>query len=209
MLTPMPTSPETVAAYMKSLPDDRRKALEAVRKAIRANLDPKIKERIQYGMVGYAIPHSVYPNGYHCDPSQPLPFASIASQKNHMAVYLFCLYCDPAEVERFKTEWQATGKKLDMGASCVRFKKLDDVPLDVLGRAIKRMTAKKFIDAYEAGFGAKAAAAKKKTPKKPAAKKTSKKASTKATAPKKTAKKAANTATKKTTSKKPTAKGRA
>jgi hypothetical protein len=147
----MPTKPKTVEAFLDALPEDRRQAIEAIRKVVRKNIDKKFEEGIQYGMLGYYLPHSAYPAGYHCDPKQPLPFASIGSQKNHIGLYLFCIYCDPDEQERFKEEWLATGKRLDMGKSCVRVKKLDDLPLDVLGRAFKRMTASKFVKAYEAG----------------------------------------------------------
>lgn len=153
----------TVQEYLAALPEDRRKALEAVRKVIRANLDPQYQEGIQYGMIGYFVPHSVFPDGYHCDPKQPLPFASIASQKNHMAVYMFCLYNEPEEIARFESEWKQTGKKLDMGKACLRFKKIEDVALEVIGAAIKRMPAKKFIEIYvenrdETPTGRKAAA---------------------------------------------------
>jgi hypothetical protein len=142
--------PATVKDYLAALPDDRRKALQAVRDVIRRNLDPKYEEGIQYGMIGYYVPHKVYPDGYHCDPKQPLPFASIASQKNHMAIYMMCIYGSPAEEQHFRKAWAKSGKRLDMGKSCVRFKKLEDVPLDVLGAAIKRATSKRFIAAYEA-----------------------------------------------------------
>ena len=191
------SKPTTVKQYLDALPEDRRKALQAVRKVIKANLDSKYEEGIQYGMIGYYVPHSVFPDGYHCDPKQPLPFASIASQKNHMAVYLFCIYTEEGEAERFAEEWKATGKKLDMGKSCVRFKKLEDVPLDVLGKAIKRATAKKFIAAYLKTRDEAPAqrAARKKASKKKAAKKVAKK---------KASKKAAKKAAKRTTKKKAT-----
>jgi hypothetical protein len=189
----------TVREYLAGLPEDRRKAIQAIRKVVNANLDPKFQEGIQYGMIGWSVPHSVYPAGYHCDPKQPLPFASVASQKNHMAVYLFCIYGDPQETERFVKAWKATGKKLDMGKGCVRFKKLEDVPLDVLGDAIKRITAERFIAQYEANVakprsGARKTA-KKKTAKKAAKRVTKKQAS--GAAARKVAKKAAKRATRK------------
>lgn len=177
----MPTKPATVEDYLAALPDDRREALEAVRKVILKNLPKGYEEGIQYNMIGYFVPHSLYPDGYHCDPKQPLPFASIASQKNHMGLYLFCVYCDPQGKERFVKEWKATGKKLDMGASCVRFKKLEDVPLDILGAAIKRTPVKDFIAFYEANIPA--------SKRKPSAKKKTAKKTTKKTTKKKTAKK--------------------
>ena len=193
----MMSKPTTVAAYLKSLPADRREAIEAIRACVLKALPKGYEEGIQYGMIGYYVPHSVYPPGYHCDPKQPLPFASLASQKNHMAVYLGCVYCDPEGKERFVREWKATGKRLDMGASCVRFRKIEDVPLEVLGAAIKRVTVKKYIAFYEASFPA---AKRKATTKKVSKKKTSKKKIAK----KKVAKKKAST--KKVTKKKPVAK---
>jgi len=153
----------TVSEYLASL--------NAVRKVIVANLDPKFKEGIQYGMIGYFLPLSAYPAGYHCNPEQPLPFASMASLKGNMALYLFCNYTQPGEAERFAKEWKATGKRLDMGKSCVRFKKLEDVPLDVLGAAIKRMTAAEFVASYEAALSPSAGAKRKATSKKKVAKK--------------------------------------
>ncbi len=177
----MQSKAKTVKQYLKELPEDRREALEALRRVILANLDADYEEGMQYGMIGYYVPHSVYPSGYHCDPKQPLPFAGIASQKNHMAIYLFCIYCEPGGPEWFQEAWAkeaAKGKagRLDMGKSCVRFKKIEDVPLSVIGKTIKRMPAKKFIAIYESGFGASRAATtsesgtKKKTKKKTAKK---------------------------------------
>ena len=202
----MPEKPASPKAYLDSLPDDRRKALSAIRATIRKNLNPGFKEGIQYGMIGYFVPHSVYPAGYHCDPKQPLPFASIASQKNHIGIYLFCLYSSPGDMARFVEEWRATGKRLDMGKSCVRVKKLEDVPLDVLGRAIKRVTVKKFIASYEKArdetWSPKRAAKKKAAKKAASNKSVKKKATTKKAASKKvTKKKASATGVKKATKK--------
>lgn len=144
------TSPaKTVEEYLAGLPEDRRAAIQAVRKVILDNLDKDYQEGMQYGMIGYYVPHSVYPPGYHCDPKQPLPFASLGSQKNHMAVYLMCLYGDAEQEAWFREAWAKTGKKLDMGKSCVRFKKLEDVALEVIGEAIRRVPAAKYIEKYE------------------------------------------------------------
>ena len=145
----MPKKPTTVEAYLASLPDDRREALEAIREVINANIGPEFEEGIQYGMIGWYLPHAEYPLGYHCDPDQPLPFASLASQKKHIGIYLFCVYCDADGKERFVEEWKATGKRLDMGAGCVRVKDLESVPLKVVAKAIKRAKAAKFVEAYE------------------------------------------------------------
>ena len=166
----MADKPKTAAQYLRSLPADRRKAIEAVREAILDNLDAGFEEGIQYGMLGYFVPHSKYPAGYHCDPKQPLPFAALASQKNYMSLYLMCVYGDPKEEAAFKKAWAKSGKKLDMGKSCVRFKSLEDVPLDVVGATIRRVKAKDYIASYEktlAGTAAgKKAAAKKKASRK-------------------------------------------
>ncbi|MDA0947373.1 MAG: DUF1801 domain-containing protein [Planctomycetota bacterium] len=145
----MPTKPTTVEAYLASLPEDRREAIEAIREVINANIAPEFEEGIQYGMVGWYLPHERYPLGYHCDPKQPLPFVSVASQKGHIGIYLFCVYLDAAEKERFIEEWKAAGKKLDMGASCVRVKDLEGVALKAVGRVVKRIKPKAFIQAYE------------------------------------------------------------
>jgi hypothetical protein len=154
--TRMQSQAKTVADYLQSLPDDRRAAIETVRNTILANLDGDYEEGMQYGMIGYYVPHKVFPAGYHCDPRQPLPFAALASQKNHMSLYLMGVYCGCAEgaseetvdARWFRAEWAKTGKKLDMGKACVRFKKLDDVPLDVVGKAIKRIPAKAYLERY-------------------------------------------------------------
>ncbi|MED6334812.1 MAG: DUF1801 domain-containing protein [Planctomycetota bacterium] len=148
----MAKRPTTIEQYLAALPGDRRVAIEAIRKVIKKNLDKRFEEGMQYGMPAYFLPHSEYPDGYHCDPRQPLPFAAVGSQKNHLGLYLFCIYCDEQDKDRFAAEWVKSGKKLDMGKSCVRVKGIEDVPLDVLGRAIKRATAKKFVAAYEAAI---------------------------------------------------------
>ncbi|GAB5496819.1 MAG: hypothetical protein Phyf2KO_18990 [Phycisphaerales bacterium] len=199
----MAKKPTTVAEYLKGLPEDRRKALEAVRRVIRKNLPKGYAEGIQYGMIGYFVPHSVYPDGYHCDPSQPLPFASIASQKNHMAVYLMCVYGDEAHKAWFVKAWKATGKKLDMGKSCVRFKKIEDVPLEVLGEAVARVPVRDYKAHYESALTTTGKrATKKKVAKKTAKKAVSKKKVSRVSKKKTVTKKAS---TKKSTSKKKTA----
>jgi|LakMenEpi05Aug10_1017310.scaffolds.fasta_scaffold00472_2 hypothetical protein len=151
----MQSKAKTVAEYLKSLPEDRRQVLEAVRKVILANLDKDIRECMQYGMIGYAIPHSVYPPGYHCKPEEPLPFAGLASQKGHMSLYLMAVYMDPKAKQAFEAAWKQTGKKFDMGAACVRFKKLEDLPLEVIAKTVRSLRAKDYIAHYEATLGAK------------------------------------------------------
>jgi len=145
-----------IAEYLESLPPDRRAPIEAVRDVILANLDSGYEEGMQYGMIGYYIPHSVFPAGYHCDPRQPLPFAGIASQKQYISLYLAGVYCgcgehsseETPDARWLRAQWAATGKKLDMGKACIRFKKLEDVALGVLGEAIRRIPAKLYIERY-------------------------------------------------------------
>lgn len=146
----MQSKAATVAQYLASLPVDRRAAIEAVRKVILDNLDRGYAECMQYGMIGYCVPHSRFPAGYHCDPKQPLPFAGLASQKNHMSVYLMGVYSDGKDhvSNWFREAWRATGKKLDMGKCCIRFRKLDDMALDVLGEAIRRLPVDTYIEYY-------------------------------------------------------------
>ncbi|QOV91633.1 DUF1801 domain-containing protein [Humisphaera borealis] len=166
----MQSKATTVAQYLAELPEDRRAAITQVREVIRKNLDKDYEEGMQYGMIGYYVPHKLYPDGYHCDPKQPLPFAGLASQKNHMAVYLMCVYDCEGNATAFRDAWAKTGKKLDMGKSCIRFKNVEDLALDVLGDAIKRMPVKKWVAYYETAIKSRVAV---KRPKK-AAKKTGK-----------------------------------
>src|SRR5258708_7911136 len=144
---------KTVREYLAELPLERRAAIQAVREVILANLGEGYEEGMQYGMIGYFVPHSLYPPGYHCDPKLPLQLVGLASQKKHMAIYMMCLYGGGDYAKWFAAEWAKSGKKLDMGKSCIRFKKLDDLPLEVIGKAIARVPVKKFIASYEAALG--------------------------------------------------------
>ncbi len=146
----MQSKAKTVDEYVASLPEERREAIGALRAVILKNLPKGYEEGMQWGMPSYFVPLSAYPAGYHCQPDQPLPFVGLASQKNHIGFYGFCIYTDEALRNRFVEDWKKTGKKLDMGKSCVRFKKLEDVPLKVIGDAVKRVPMKKFIRQYEA-----------------------------------------------------------
>lgn len=150
----MQSQAKTVSAYLRELPEDRRAAITAVRDVILKNLQPGFEEGIQYGMIGYYVPHSVYPAGYHCDPKQPLPFTSLASQKNYMSLYLMACYGQPEEEQWLRDQFALAGKKLDMGKSCVRFKKLEDLPLSIVGEAIRRVTVTAYIATYEAALQA-------------------------------------------------------
>ena len=145
----MKSQAKTVKEYLAGLPEERRRTVAAVRDVIRKNLPEGYEEGMQYGMIGYYIPHSIFPEGYHCDPAQPLPYACLASQKNHMALYLMCVYGDQGTRAWFEKAYRATGKKLDMGQSCVRFKKLEDLPLEVIGQAVAKIPLDKYLARYK------------------------------------------------------------
>ena len=142
----MKSDATTVKEYLDSLPEDRRKAISAVRREIRKQLPKGYVEGMQFGMIGYYIPLRRYPDTYN---GQPLNFAALASQKNHMAVYLNNIYGDPKLQRWFEKEYRASGKKLDMGKSCVRFKRLDDVPVELIGEAVSKTSVDGFIAQYE------------------------------------------------------------
>ncbi|MFI4860782.1 MAG: DUF1801 domain-containing protein [Phycisphaerales bacterium JB063] len=191
----MQSKATTVAQYLKELPDDRRKAIAKLRSVIKKNLPKGFEEGMQYGMIGYYVPHKLYPNGYHCDPKQPLPFASIASQKNHMALYTMTVYSNPDIQAWFTKAWTAAGHKLDMGKSCIRFKKIEDVPLDVVGQLFTKVSVEQYIELYENAYlnrskPAPKTSGKKKTTKKAAKKTTAKKPSKKKVSKKTSRKKA-------------------
>lgn len=184
----MQSKAATVAQYLAELPDDRRKAIEAVRTVILRNLDKDYAEGMQYGMIGYYVPHSVFPDGYHCDPSQPLCFAGLASQKNAMSLYMMCIYGNEAHRKWFETAWKKTGKKLDAGKACIRFKKVEDLALDVIAEALRRVPAKKYVEHYLALLSSRGTKpASKKVTRKPATRKAASKKVTKKTVAKKKA----------------------
>ena len=140
----------TSEEYLEQLPADRKEAMKILRNTILENLPEGFSETISYGMIGYVVPHSVYPSGYHCDPKQPLPFVSIASQKNFIALYHMGIYADPELLEWFKSEYPKQSKtKLDMGKSCIRFKKPDSIPFKLIGELITKMSPGKWISVYE------------------------------------------------------------
>jgi Domain of unknown function (DU1801) len=149
----MASQATTVEGYLQSLPPERRAALSAVRLVILAHLPAGYEECISYGMIGYVVPHSLYPAGYHCNPKLPLPLANLGSQKNHMALHLCSVYGNPEAEKWFRKAWLASGKKLDMGKACVRFMKLEDVPLDVIGQVFARTPVKKYIATIEKALG--------------------------------------------------------
>lgn len=210
----MQSKATSVADYLKELAPERRTEIEKVRAVVLKHMDPALAEGMTYGMIGYFVPHSTYPAGYHCDPRQPLPYAGLASQKQYMSLYLMPQYCgrpgdanaENDDLKWFKAAWAKTGKKLDMGKCCIRFQKADDLALDVIAESLRRTTVKKWIAQYESVLtpaqkakAAKAAAARTGEPAN-ATKQATKKVATKAVT-KKVTKKAAKKTTKKPTKK--------
>lgn len=141
---------KSVADYISKIPKERQPYIKKLRKAVKDNLPKGFKERLSYGMIGYVVPHSMYPDGYHCTPELPLPFANIASQKNFIGFYHMGIYADKKLLAWFQSEYKKrVGKKPDMGKSCVRFKNFDEIPYDLIGELISKMSAEKWIDLYE------------------------------------------------------------
>lgn len=138
----------TVAQYLAALPADRRAALSAVRKAINENLPDGYEEGMQFGMIGWYVPLSVYPAGYGENPKVPLSFVALASQKSGMVLHFLCFYGHPTLSTWFTSEYKKSGKKLDMGKGCVRFKSLEDLALDVVGRTVARVSVEEHMASY-------------------------------------------------------------
>lgn len=139
--------------YFEELPEDRKPAMDKLRKVIKDNLPKGFEEGIGYGMPGFDVPHSIYPAGYHCDPKQPLPFIGLASQKNFIAVYHMGVYAKPELLNWFVSEFPKHSKrKLDMGKSCIRFKNPTEIPFDLIGELASKMTVQDWIDQYESSI---------------------------------------------------------
>ena len=144
------TSPED---YISQLPEDRNVPISKLRKVILGNLPKGFEESMGYGMIGYVVPHTIYPDGYHCDPKLPLPFMSIASQKHFVAVYHMGVYAKKELLDWFTSEYpKYSNRKLDMGKSCMRFKKMDEIPYELIGELAAKMSAEEWIDIYEANI---------------------------------------------------------
>lgn len=142
---------KTVDEYIASLPDDRREAMAAIRKTVSKNLPKGFQEGMLSGMINWYVPLETYPAGYHCEPKgQPLGFMGLASQKQYIALYSMCLYGNTRELDWFRNEWpKHSARKLDMGRSCIRFKRMDDIPLDLIAKLAARITPEQWIDIYE------------------------------------------------------------
>jgi hypothetical protein len=143
----------SVAEYVNGLAEDRQVVIKKLQAIIKKNLPKGFEEVMSYGMIGYVVPHKLYPSGYHCDPKLPLPFLSIASQKNFIALYHMGMYAKPELLDWFTSEYPKHCKsKLDMGKSCVRFKKLEDIPYALLEELMKKMTVADWISIYEKNY---------------------------------------------------------
>ena len=146
----MQSKAATVDAYLAELPEDRKKAMTELRKAIKKNLPKGFKEGMGYGMAGWSVPHSLYPPGYRCTPELPLPFMGLASQKNFIAVYHMGVYAEPKLLKWFTDAYAKAGVgKLDMGKSCIRFKKSENIPYKLIGELASKVTVEKWIEYYE------------------------------------------------------------
>jgi uncharacterized protein YdhG (YjbR/CyaY superfamily) len=149
----MTSKTSTPDQYIAELPDDRKEAFSKLRKVISDNLPTGFVETISYGMIGYVVPHTIYPSGYHCDPKLPLPFVAIASQKNFVAIYHMGIYADPKLMDWFVSEYpKYTHAKLDMGKSCIRFKKPEQIPFELMGTLITKMSVNDWINLYETSY---------------------------------------------------------
>jgi hypothetical protein len=147
----MTSTAVTPHEYLATLPVERQEAMEKLYATVSANLPKGFEDRMCYGMLTWVVPHSKYPAGYHCDPSKALPFLSIANQKNFIAIYHMGIYSDPKLLGWFTTEYPKHSKtKLDMGKSCIRFKKPDSIPFELIGELAKKMTPDQWIERYEA-----------------------------------------------------------
>jgi uncharacterized protein YdhG (YjbR/CyaY superfamily) len=149
----MPSTALTPQEYLSNLPDDRKEVMQKLRNSIIENIPQGFEEVMSYGMLGFVIPHSIYPEGYHCDPKLPLPFMNLASQKNFIALYHMGIYADNKLLEWFVAEYPKHCKaKLDMGKSCIRFKKLDDIPYELIGDLAGKVSVTDWIKTYETSF---------------------------------------------------------
>ncbi|MGB0346637.1 MAG: DUF1801 domain-containing protein [Balneolaceae bacterium] len=146
----MQSKAETVEKYIDELSVDRKEVIQKLREIVLENLPEGFQECMNYGMIGYVVPHSIYPDGYHCDTSLPLPFMNIASQKNHIGFYHMGIYSDENLLNWFTEEYKnQVPTKLDMGKSCIRFKNLKKIPFELLGELVSKMTVDQWIEKYE------------------------------------------------------------
>ncbi len=139
----------TIDEYLESLAPDRREGIDRLRQTIRQNLDPRFAEEMSYGMIGYVVPKSIYPAGYHANHKLPLPFMNLGNQKNYIVLHHLGLYADPVLLKWFEEEYEKTGFKLDMGKGCVRFKKAEQIPYELIGRLAKKVSLDQYVERYQ------------------------------------------------------------
>ena len=146
----MQSTATTIEAYLEEIPEERKESFTKLRETILENIPNGFVELMSYGMIGYVVPHSIYPNGYHCEPKLPLPFMAIASQKNFIALYHMGIYAKPELLNWFVTEYpKHSQQKLDMGKSCIRFAKWDQIPFELIGQLCQKMSTQQWIALYE------------------------------------------------------------
>ena len=161
----MPTTATTVDEYIASLPEERKDTMTKLRKIIKKTLPVGFEEVMSYGMISYVVPHSIYPKGYYCNPKLPLPFINIGSQKNYFTMHHMAVYASANLLDWFVAEYEKIPSKLDMGKGCIRFKKPEEIPFELIGELVKKVTVTQWIDMMESNI-AEAAKNKKVTPKK-------------------------------------------
>jgi len=149
----MKIAANNIKEYLHNIPEERKEVFNKLMDVIRENIPAGFSEELSYGMPAWVVPHSLYPDGYHCSPELPLPFATVASQKNFIAVYHMGIYATPQLLDWFVGEFPKYSKrKLDMGKSCIRFKKMDDIPFELIGELMQKMTPQDWINKYESVF---------------------------------------------------------
>lgn len=149
----MKSNVKTVKDYINELPEERKLPFKMLRDTILKNIPIGFNEELSYGMLGYVVPHSIYPNGYHCNPKLPLPYINIASQKNFIAIYHLGIYANPKLLEWFTSEYpKYSSQKLDIGKGCIRFKKIDQIPYDLIAELVKKISLEDWIKNYEANI---------------------------------------------------------
>ena len=146
----MQSTATSIEGYLEEIPAERKEAFTKLRENILENIPKGFVEQMSYGMIGYVVPHSIYPDGYHCDPKLPLPFINIASQKNFIALYHMGIYANPVLLNWFITEYpKHSTQKLDMGKSCIRYKKMDQIPFELIAELVQKMSVQEWITCYE------------------------------------------------------------
>lgn len=139
----------TINEYFEALPEERKEGVKELFEVFKTNLPKGFEAQVSYGHIGFVVPFSIYPNGYHCDTNQPLPFINIASQKNHIAIYHMGIYMKPELINWFENEFpKHSSKKLNMGKSCIRFRNTKDIPFDLLGELATKITVDDYVSLY-------------------------------------------------------------